>query len=466
MVFPANRNALTTVFWLAIALAAIGAACAILTARDLVYDGSYYLLGLAGQRTFQLYEPARLSVQLLQQSFAVAGVRMGIQNLWTLGVLFSLGVSGWPVILTALCWVALPRGNKDWIAGPLLNLVFAIPATSFIGIGEGIIASCLLWLAFFLILFRTDKLVGALASVAATAACTYSHEAAFVCLLLIALAALMRITDTKSLCRIGVLVAALIALAGSANMLRWILVPRSAVERGDFLVSILGGFLGTASAPNIPALASVIAAIAIVAVLVRERSSQTPAKTSRPVVFIVIALLAVLFGFLFADASQLIAPSRFFAARGLPVVLTTLLIALFLWLRRRGQTPARFATPPVLAIVLALAIGQTAAQLIITAQWSAYTTALGTVVHTQSGVVSHATAMRLLNPEGARFRRELLESWSVEPLSLVLAPSGRVQALVEAAPGARWVPYDPANPATLPHLPGLDWSHFTPRPVK
>jgi len=65
-----------------------------------------------------------------------------------------------------------------------------------------------------------------------------------------------------------------------------------------------------------------------------------------------------------------------------------------------------------------------------------------------------------LDHDGSRLRRELLESWSVEPLSILLAPGGRILAVVEPAASARWVPYRFNDAKTLPHLPQLDWSHF------
>jgi hypothetical protein len=102
----------------------------------------------------------------------------------------------------------------------------------------------------------------------------------------------------------------------------------------------------------------------------------------------------------------------------------------------------------------------------MTAQWNGYVGALRGLVSTEAGVVTYAAAMKRLDPDGARFRRELLAHWSVEPLSILLAPQGRVGAFVEASPQARWVPYDPANPATLPHAPGLDFSSFAPRPAQ
>jgi hypothetical protein len=455
-----NRTLLAPVFWIAAGLAGLTAAAAIFVARDLVYDGAYYLLGIAAHGTFQLFEPARLVPQLLQQGFAVAGTRIGIHDLWTLGVLFSLGTSGWPVILTALCWLVLPRGQKSWIAGPLLNLVLAIPATSFIGIGEGIIASCLLWLAFLLIEFRSRSTVGALASIAAAAACAFSHEAAILGLLVIALAAALQVRDAKGFCRAALFLAAAIALAGAGHMARWILFPRSAIERGDFLASMLGGFLGSPQAPNIPAVLSAVAVAGCIAAFVAG------ARRGRAAVIAAIVIFAVLLTVLAADPAQMIAPSRFFAARGLPVALTTLLMGLFLLLRRRGLTPARFATPPVLAVVLAVAVVQTAAQAVLTVEWSSYVGALRALVSTHTGGMTHGAAAKLLDPGGGRFRRELLESWSVEPLAILLAPGGHVYTFVEAAPKARWVPYDPRNPATLPRAPGLDWSSFVPHPAQ
>jgi hypothetical protein len=457
MVAGGTRNGLAWVFWLAMGLAAVSAAAAIVTGRDLVYDGSYYMLGAVARQDFQLIEPARHVSQMLQQGFAVLGSRLGIRDLWTLGLLFSLGTSGWPVLLTVLCWFVLPRDGKSWIAGPLLNLVFAVPATNFIGIGEGIIASCLLWLAFLLIEFRSRSLFGGVACILATAACAFSHEAAVLCLLVLALAAALRVPAAQGVARVSLFLTSAIALAGAGNMARWILVPRSAVERGDYFVSMLGGFIGTSSAPNIPALASAVAALGCVAVLLFK------GRRARAAAIAAIAIIVILFVVLAADPNQLIAPSRYFAARGLPVMLTTLLAILLLLLRRRGLTPAQFVTRPVLAIVLSLTVAQAATQLVITAQWDGYVRALRGLVGSETGIVTHAVAMKHLDPDGARFRRELLEHWSVEPLSILLAPRGRVQAFVEASPRARWVPYDPYDPAALPHAPGLDWSVFAAR---
>jgi hypothetical protein len=448
--------ALARVFWIALALAGLASIFAIISARDLVYDGAYYVLGIAAHGDFQLFEPPRRTVEFLQQCIAVGGVRLGIRDLWTLGQLFSLGASGWPVVLTLSCWFALPQKEKSWIVGPLANLVFAIPAANFTGISETIIASCLLWLAFFLVAFRLDRPIGAAAAVGLAAACAFVHESAAIFLLLIAMAAASRLRTTRGFARVAALVVIVLSLGGAIAMLRWILVPRSTIERGDFLVSLFGGFLGTPGAPNMAALASVASALGVIVVLASPRRA-------RIAVGVVLGALACAFLVLLFDSGQTIAPSRLFAARGVPIALSTLFAAAFLWLRYRDLTPARFATAPVLAIVLGLSVFQFLAQDIFTANWNFYAHDLGKLVAGRRGGVPHSDAMATLDPERSRFRRELLESWSVEPLSVLLAPQGHVEAIVLAAPLARWVPYRLDDPATLPRSPSLDWSRFCPK---
>ncbi len=440
------------IFWIAVALAGASAAYAVSGARDLVYDGSFYLLDIASHGAFQLFEPGRISVQLLQQGFAVIGARLGIYDLWTLGRLFSLGASGWPIVLTALCWFVLPRAEKSWIVGPLLNLVFAVPATSFIGIGEGVIASCLLWLAFLLTWFRMDRSWGALAAIVAAIACAFSHESAMLCLVLIGALAASQVRNVRGFARAAAIVVAVVSAAGSLYMVRWVVFPRSATERSDFLVSLLGGFLGTPRAPNLSALASLAAAAAIL--LSQNRRLRAAAAG------LCLAVLALLLMLLVAMPGDTIAPIRFFAARGLPVALTTLIALAFLLMKRHGLCPAQFANLPLLAVLLGLCLFQPLAQAIMTENWNAYVRDLRAVVSTRHGIVTHADAMHELDAQGTPFRRELLESWSVEPLSIVLAPHGRVTAVVEPAPMARWTPYRLDDPAALPQAPGLDWSGF------
>jgi hypothetical protein len=452
-----EMRGLRAIFWLVIVLWSMNAAFAIWNARDLVYDGSYYLLAIAAHSTFHLIEPARLSVQMLQQFPAVIAARLGIYDLWTLGRWFSLGMSGCPVLLTCLCWFALPQKEKTWIAGPLVNLVFAVPPASFIGIAEGIIASCLLWLAVFLVTFRLDQPLTAVAALTVSLACAVSHESAVLCLLLVAWLAAEQLPRLNGVPRITAGAVVAVTLFGALYMVRWIAAPRSAIERGDFLVSLFGGFLGSPKVPNLPAIASLIAALFIAIAFVARRYARLAAVVGS----IAVSACALVFA---AAPGALAAPGRYFAARGLPVVVTTVLATVFVLLRRRGVAALPILAPPCVAIFSALVFAQALMQAVTTNLWRDYVSDLRVLVGARHGVVSHAEAMVALSGYGNRFRRELLQSLSIQPLSVLLAPDGRVTAVVQPAGTERWIPFRFRGPKTLPRMPQLDWSAFQARP--
>ncbi len=332
-----------------------------------------------------------------------------------------------------------------------------MPATSFIGGGEGLIASCLLWLVFFLVLFRTRSPAGGVAAILLTLVCACAHEASFVFMGGLGCLALWRARRAGGFERLVLVALALAAAAASLHLFAWVVSPRSVVERSNFLVSLLGGFLGTPQAPNLPALASLVALFAIVAVYIRG-----PAR-ARGTVAVALALFAAAAILVLVDGDGVLAPSRYFAARGLPLIGTTALAFGLFLLDRRGIPPARLVTPPAALILLGLLLTQTTMQLAMTARWEAYTQDMRVLVSRPRGAIAFADASRMINPAGTRFRAELLKSWSVEPLSIVLAPGGLVLSVLEPKPGEPFVPYRLDRPNDFPRVPGLDWSHFSAR---
>jgi hypothetical protein len=452
----ATMRRLRTIFWLAIALCSVNAAFAIWNARDLVYDGSYYLLAIAADRAFHFFEPARVSVQMLQQVPAVIAARAGVEDLWILGQFFSFGMSAWPVVLTCLCWFALPQKEKIWIAGPLVNLALAIPAASFIGIAEGIIASCLLWLAVFLAAFRLDRPLTALAALIVSLACAASHESAILLLALVVWLTAEQLPSLRGMSRITAAAIIAVTSLGALYMARWIVVPRSAIERGDFLVSLFGGFLGSPLVPNVPAITSIVAALFIAAAFMARRYAWLAAVIGSTAVLACAALFA-------AEPGALAAPSRYFAARVLPVVVTTVLAMIFVLLRRRGMASVPILPRSCAVIFSALLFAQAVMQAVTTSLWRDYASDLRALVAARHGEISHVEAMASLGGGTSRFRRELLQSWSVQPLSILLAPRGRVMTVVQPAETERWVPFRLRDPKTLPRIPQLDWSSFRTR---
>jgi hypothetical protein len=336
-VAPEGERRIAGLFWLAVALGSLSAAHAIFAARDLVYDGSYYLLRIAAHARFQPVEPARALVQILQQCFAVAGERAGIRDLPVLARLLSLGTSGWPIVLTSACWFMLPQPEKSWIAGPLFNLALVIPTTNLIGVGEGIIASCLLWLLLFAVLFRMNSVCSALAAIALAAAGGFTHETAFPFMAGLSLIAAMRATRTGGWERAALIAVAVAAALATMHLVTWVIFPRDPFERSAFLDNVLRfSFVGTVSEPNFPFLASAAAALAVVA-------SWIPGKRQGVGVPVCIAFagFAILIVLMMIYPDRVISPWRNFACRALPVMFTTL-AALGMILLRARHLPSPF----------------------------------------------------------------------------------------------------------------------------
>lgn len=451
-----DETQIAWVFWLAIALGALEAVHAVIRARGLVDDGAFYLLRIAARGGFELSEPGRSGVQLLQQCFAVAAARAGVSELSALGQFLTLGIVGWPVVISAACWPVLPRGYKLWSFGPLLNLVAVIPSANFIGIAEGLIASCLLWLAFFLILFRTGRPLWVLAALTVTALCGFSHEAAFPFLAGLCVLALVRARSSRDLERAGLVILAIMAALGFLHLLFWSVFPRSPIERSDFLVSLLGGFLVGDGTVNLPALFGLTALLAIAAATFGIAGSPRSklAACAASLIFGLGCIAAVV------GRDAILTPNAYFASRGLPVIFTTLAAFSTIIVCGFRELPRRIATREVIIIITSLILAQAVVQSVMNERWNAYVSDMRALVQSHRGVIPFSESSRLINPDRSRFRRDLLKSWSVEPLSIALAPKGHVQAVLEAGPDEQWVPYHFNMPATLPQAPSVDWSGF------
>ena len=231
--------------------------------RGMFADGSNYIVHILASEDFFLLEPARKLVQLLQQLFLVLGVRAGVTDLPTLARLFTLGALGWPIILTASCWFILPRGEKGWIIGPLINLVALCSMTSLAAIGEGMIASCLLWIILFLVLFRTHTIWGAIFTISLTASGAVTHESAAVFFVGIAAIAILRMRGGSANERLTLFAISAAAIWSACYLISVILHPRDPINLEDFLIGIFALAFVELHGVNLTAVATMVSCVSI-----------------------------------------------------------------------------------------------------------------------------------------------------------------------------------------------------------
>jgi len=454
------------IFALALAASIVQAVYVVFEARDLVADGSYYLLQALAHGGLSLIEPGRKTVEILQQSFSFAAYKLGVSKVSAYCMLFTLGVQIWPLLLTAGAWLLLPPNGKGWILGPLLNLVLFIPMTSFVGISGVTIASCFMWVLYFLVEFRMRSWRSSLVASVLAVASIYLHEEAFAFMVGIAVLSAIRAREVGGWRRAHRLVLSLLVAVAAFHLAYLVVFPRDAVNRAAFLKGIVSEFLVDVSPDGIGVSWSAVAAICVCLCLlcvhfpIRQSEEQRLRRVAAcaqatGALFVLIALL-----FLFVP-EWVVVPHAFMAARGIPIIATTAMAVITHVLVRHGWTPERLAPQPVRILLIAVIPLQLFMQSVLTEHWAMYRQDLAGLVRQKTGIIDWKAATNALDPNHTLFRRAFDRAWSIEPLSILLAPSGRIRAVVEARPDVPWRPYDLTNPKTLPLCArGLDWSRF------
>jgi hypothetical protein len=441
-----NSSTFVTVrnlFLLAITLSTATMLYSVAEMRGMFADGSNYIIHILSSEDFYLLEPARKLVQLLQQSLLILGIRSGVADLPTLAKLFTLGALGWPIILTASCWLILPREEKGWIIGPLINLVALCPMTSLAAIGEGMIASCLLWIIFFLVLFRTRTIWGAILAVSLTALGAVTHESAAVFFVGIAAIAIMGMRGSSAVQRLTHFAISTAAIWSACYLISVILYPRDPVNLGDFLIGILALAFVELHGVNLTAVATIVSCASIFWIVRAQHKTQ-------PILLSSISFFALVAALLLFLPEWTVTPVAQFSGRGLPVLGTTLL-SFGLWAGwRNGVKPEFLLSKPALLVLFGLLLTQSVAQIMMTRQWANTLGTVTRIIERSEGPVPWQAALEITAPLNPILWKEMTWYSEIEALSLLLAPQGRVHALIDAPTSERWKPFQLDPPASLP----------------
>jgi len=434
------------VFLLAILLSTATMLYSVSEMRGMFADGSNYIVHILASEDFYLVEPARKLVQILQQSILVLGIRSGVTDLPTLARLFTLGALGWPIILTASCWLILPRDEKGWIIGPVINLAALCPMTSLAAIGEGMIASCLLWIIFFFVLFRTHSIWGALLAIPLTALGTVTHESAAIFFVGIAAIAILRMRDSSAVERLTQFAISAAAIWSACYLISVILHPRDIVNLGDFLIGILALAFVELHGVNPTAVATMVSFVSVLLIM----RAQNKGKKAQPILLSSISLFVLATAFLLFLPEWTVTPMAQFSGRGLPVLGTTLL-SFGLWASwRSGMKPELLLSKPALLVLFGLLVTQSVAQITMTRQWADTLGTVTRIIELEEGRIPWQTALETAAPRNLVLWKEMTWYSEIEALSLLLAPQGRVHAVIDAPTSERWKPFQLDAPASLP----------------
>jgi hypothetical protein len=192
--------------------------------------------------------------------------------------------------------------------------------------------------------------------------------------------------------------------------------------------------------------------------------AQNKGEKTRPILLSSISffvLAAALFLFL---PEWTVTPVAQFSGRGLPVLGTTVL-SFGLWAGwRNGVRPEFLLSKPALLVLFGLLLTQSVAQIMMTRQWANTLGAVTRIIERSEGPVPWQRALEITAPLNPILWKEMTWYSEIEALSLLLAPQGRVHALIDAPTSERWKPFQLAPPASLPKSRFWDVASFAKPP--
>jgi hypothetical protein len=428
--------------------------------RGLVADAPYYIVNIATKRGFVFEEPGRRAAEILYQWPVVLAVRLSVTDLPLLGRLYAVGCIYLVFASVIVCWALLPAARKPLILFPVLTIFVAWLTSCYASMVETHALVLWFWPVMFALLFhgverRRDVILVFGLSLPMMA--LYPT----VVLLAPALAGVAtwrwrrRPADRHGWAWIALAIWFVLVTAVSAYL---IVHPRDISNRNGFLdqINSLAFLVVRGEGVNWPLALALVAMPLLLLCAWRPQTVQRGIALWLPpyLLFAIFTALAPV-----VDLSSF-APNLQHAARAweAPAVVL-LLLPLFAHLsgHLRLDGPGRRLALLVLAI---LAVGQITWQVATTAQWSGRLSLFRAVLAGGSGLIPIEKTPLVARQIGLQAVAPLGWAWTDPLLSIVLAPGGKVAAIISAPKPVVWQPFDPSRADALPQVPGVDYTRY------
>ena len=178
--------------------------------------------------------------------------------------------------------------------------------------------------------------------------------------------------------------------------------------------------------------------------------AQNKGKLIQPIVLSSVSFFVLVAALLLFIPEWTVTPVSQFSGRGLPVLGTTLL-SFGLWSGWRNGAKLEFLlSKPALLVLFGLLLTQSVAQIMMTRQWANTLGTVTRIIERREGRIPWQTALEITAPRNPLLWTEMTWYSEIQPLSLLLAPQGRVHALIDAPTSERWKPFQLDPPASLP----------------
>jgi hypothetical protein len=434
---------------------------AVLVQRHLFGDTSWFLVEMLTtgkptpfyQNFLHDFYYSRLTAYWLTQLPAVIAIRLGISSIQLISWIFGATYFGLRLLSLLICFRLLGQREKSWIIFPLLGLFAGTITSEMYIVSEANVAVTFLW-PILIAIFRETPLsrIGRVITTIAIlmASLTYEPWAFFAPILL----AGVFLRSTKIAGEHPVPVPFTIALIICA-VINWcaILFPRDPANKSGFTQGVFKVISDAATGTphwHGCVLAATLATLSMLVLIGIPSLSRSKAACFIGAVISLILAIGPPLHFYMNGPSVILSTAIGDRGVGGLVLQMPLLVAfLALILFRAGAViNLRILAP----LVLSLAIGQTAWQMMATQAWSNAASIVRHVVTTEAGLVPCETMefMQAKSEHAPSPSSIMCGSWWVPSYSLLMSKGRQVQAIMVSHNTTSFEPFNPLEPSQLP----------------
>jgi hypothetical protein len=407
---------------------------AVLSARCLYADGSYYFLEVLKAGNFTGMITSRSYAAYLFQFPVVIALALGINSIPCLTFLFGIGCfCAWPLAMF-VCYRMAP--GHFWLV--MLACAAGYLNAAFMAVGEHIVAHAFFWPVVFAILFvRPLTPFAAVSLLGSSIMLIRSYESMlFLGPILIGLLAWRMVSDREQPWRKAVMGAAMVFIA-LAIYIAWLGIKYPNAENPYGLESFKQGFFREIEYPAWTVKLSLLwAGLMIVAMV-----PAIAAGLKRPAGITFSILVVLIWGLYPIFEPQNLHPTEQYACRFLDLLVPLALTPVAVLLIFRPQWLAT-KIPDLVRLSAVMLVAQSLWQLSATYQWNRHISSWKSMLASGSGP---------LRPFGDTGFNAPALSWANPCVSLMIGPT-RVRSIIMPAHAIPWQPFDPLKPQTFPDL--------------
>ncbi len=431
-----SKQSVDRVFGFVMIMLLVLAAYQVYSHQHLYADGAHFFINLLSEQSIFNPLKSRFFANALQQLLPLLLIKAGITDIELISYAFAINLYLIPIAGILISYTILDTNRKHLILFPVLTILFSVHNNYAFIISEAFVTIAVFWPLLFFVLFTELRTSSSWTFLLSILIFSSTHELAFVLLLLLIIALVVRLKNLGAKHILHTILLALSILMACAINIYWNLYPTNLEFSEDFFQQV-GQLVSLKKYP--------LSAIAIVLVFLRSRYQLQGKWQYVTIGGIGVLLLLVLLPVF--NPSGMLYPILHWEQRIL-VVLGPFILGLVLVLSQFGENSTENLHFPRWSIITLTTV-MIIYQLRLTNLWNDFKDDFSLLLLKNSGIIEYRETVIAKNPSEDQFAT----AWTVPTLGFILHSFSdpEIKSLM-SIPDEIWQPWYARDTYGWPHL--------------